>query len=170
MQGDAAANGNKARYGPRLAHNFSARLCGVTNHCCFAQCKGMASTAIHHACMLHVPLSHNPSSCMQQYHVSRHPRHPPGRPAHAVAHGLPHHTGLRLLLLAGAGACAAPCCTTPQHHSTDGSLPAPPGAVRSKKLHLQQGSQFILLEQFGVQSACFTERKAARYEVVLLSV
>jgi hypothetical protein len=66
MQGDAATNGNKARYGPGLAHNFSARLCGVTNHCCFAQCKGTASTAIHHACMLHVPLSQNPASCMQQ--------------------------------------------------------------------------------------------------------
>jgi hypothetical protein len=128
-----------------------------------------APLLIMHACCMCLGASH-PASCMQRQHASCRLRHPPGQQAPVVAHSSPHHTGMRLLLLAGAGACAVPCCTMPQDHSTDGCLPAPAGAIRSMKRHLQPGSQFISLEGFGVQSACFLQRKAGACDVVLLSV
>ena len=128
-----------------------------------------APLLITHACCMCLDARTKPAACSSSMHPATPATHLASR-HHHVAPGLPHHTGQRLSLLAGTDACAVPCCTMPQDHSTDGSLPGSPGAVRSKKLHLQQGSQFISLEWFGVQSACFTQRKAARCEAVLLSV
>ena len=128
-----------------------------------------APLLIMHACCMCLDARTKPAACSSSMHPATPATHLASR-HHHVAAGLPHHTGQRLLLLAGAGTCPVPCCTMPPGHSTDGSLPAPARAIRSMRLHLQQGSQFISLEWFGVQSACFTERKAARWEVVLLSV
>ena len=128
-----------------------------------------APLLIMHACCMCLDARTKPAACSSSMHPATPATHLASR-HHHVARGLPHHTGQRLLLLAGADAGAVPCCTMPQGHSADGSLLAPARASRSMWLHLQQGSQFISLEWFGVQRACFTERKAARCEAVLLSV